>query len=121
MRQHHVVAMLVLLILACGPGSEATQTSLTQPAELVGRWVRLRSDSTWGDTLEYLSSGQVRGSQGHAVPPTARWGVKAGPAGTREFCAADEKDAYCQTFRLEDSVMVLSGGPSGPSYFRRVP
>jgi hypothetical protein len=121
MARYSIVPAVVLFALACGSGSKATETALTQPPELLGRWVRLRADSTWGDTLEYLASGQVRGSQGHSVPPTARWGVKAGPAGTRQFCAGDEKDAYCQTFRFEDSVMVLGGGPSGPSYFRRVP
>jgi hypothetical protein len=92
---------------------------MTQPSEFVGRWVRLREDSTWGDTLQYLADGRVLGSSGHPVPPSARWGVRARLAGSREFCAADNKEGYCQTFRLVDSVMVLDGGPSGPTYFRR--
>jgi hypothetical protein len=115
-------AFLPLLVLgSCSP-APATKTAkapMTQPSELVGRWVRLREDSTWGDTLQYLSDGRVLGSSGHSVPSSARWGVRAGLAGTKEFCAADEKEGYCQTFHLEDSVMVVDGGPSGSTYFRR--
>jgi hypothetical protein len=101
------------------PVSEAS--AWEHPAELVGRWVRLRADSSWGDTLEYLPNGQVRGSAGHAVPPGARWGTRAGPLKSREFCAGDEQNAYCQTYRLAGSIMILGGGPPGPTYFRRAP
>lgn len=114
-----MIAAVAMPIACANPPS--TRTPMTQPAELVGRWVRLRADSTWGDTLQYLADGRVLGSVGHPVPATARWGVRAGPAGSHEFCAADEKESYCQTFRLEGRNMVLDGGPRGPSYFRRAP
>src|SRR4051812_30180768 len=72
--------------------------------EFVGQWVRLREDSTWGDTLNYLQNGRVLGSTGHDVPQSAQWGVRDGPSGTREFCAADEREGYCETFRFEGEV-----------------
>jgi hypothetical protein len=114
------VGALFALIGACG-GRSSGSRPLEHPSELVGRWVRLRNDSTWGDTLQYLEDGRVLGSTGHSVPASARWGVRAGPAGSREFCAGDDREGYCQTFRFQDSVMVLGGGPAGPSYFRRSP
>lgn len=83
--------------------------------------MRLREDGTWGDTLEYLADGRVLGSTGHPVPASARWGVRDGPAGGRQFCAADGKEGGCTTFRVEGATMVSDGGPYGPTYFRRVP
>jgi hypothetical protein len=118
--RHRAAKSLVLLgLVAACSGTSPAKAPMTQPANLVGRWVRLREDSTWGDTLQYLADGRVLGSTGHPVPETARWGVREGPAGSQEFCAADSKEGYCQTFRFEDSIMVVGGGPSGPSYFRR--
>ena len=105
------------LALAC---SRQENTPLEHPTDLVGRWVRLKADSSWGDTLEYLSDGRVLGSEGNPVPATARWGTKPGPLGTHLFCAADGSEGACQSYRFADSVMVVGGGPSGPSYFRRV-
>jgi len=110
----------VAIPAACSKAA-STRAPMTQPAELVGRWVRLRADSTWGDTLHYLADGRILGSVGHPVPASARWGVRPGPGGSPDFCTADEKEGYCQTFRFEGHVMVLGGGPSGPSYFRRAP
>lgn len=110
---------VVVLISACSSGS-TRQPPMEHPVDLVGRWVRLREDSTWGDTLEYLADGRVLGSTGHPVPTNAGWGVRADPLNSREFCAADEREGSCQTYRFQDSIMVLDGGPAGPSYFRRV-
>jgi hypothetical protein len=64
------VALLVMSIAACSP-ARSSQAPLETPTELVGSWVRLREDSTWGDTLTYLADGRVLGSVGHPVPPTA--------------------------------------------------
>ncbi|HKN67028.1 MAG TPA: hypothetical protein VJW73_12175, partial [Gemmatimonadaceae bacterium] len=119
MRPISVVLAMTIAAAGCAGKADTAQAPLTHPAELVGRWVRFREDSTWGDTLQYLADGRVLGSEGHAVPAEARWGVKPGPLGSQEFCAADDREGYCQTFHFQDSVMVVGGGPEGPSYFRR--
>ena len=103
---------------ACEKASGRPET-YSHPADLVGRWVRLREDSTWGDTLEYLADGRVHGSTGHAVPSSARWGVK-GEGRLAQFCAGDSTAAYCQTYQLAGDQLQLAGGPFGPTYFRRV-
>lgn len=120
MRALRRLLLLALPLVACAPGASPSPT-LDHPSQLVGRWVRLREDSTWGDTLVYLADGRVLGSTGHAVPPSARWGIKAGAGGIRQFCAADAKEGYCQTFQLQDSALILDGGPAGPTIFRRAP
>ena len=66
-----VVAVSSLLLGACA--QPPARTSLEHPKELVGRWVRAREDSTWGDTLTYVGDGSVLGSTGHAVPAGAWW------------------------------------------------
>lgn len=105
--------------LGCAEGNEPAKP-LEHPHELVGRWVRLRADSTWGDTVELLADGSVRGSTGHPISPVGKWGVRAGPLGSRMMCTADEKQNYCQTFRLDGQTMVLDNGPYGKGNLRRV-
>lgn len=112
-----LVVLSALLLGACA--KPPARTPLEHPKELVGRWVRAREDSTWGDTLTYLGDGSVLGSTGHSVPAGAWWGVRG--ASIREFCAGDPSVTYCQTFRLEGDRMVVGGGPSGATIFRRVP
>ncbi len=90
----------------------------TEPAELIGRWVRWREDRTWGDTLEYRADGHVAGSQGHAVPSSARWGVRAGPP--RQACFWDASEGgMCRTFELHGDTLLLDNGPAAPTIFRR--
>ena len=98
----------------------AGAAALEHPAALVGRWVRLRNDGSWGDTLVYRPDGQVLGSTGHPVPPSARWGTRAGPLNSQEFCAGDAANAYCQTYRFAGDTLWVGGGPLGPTAFRRV-
>lgn len=121
-RQHNrVLALACLAALVILPNcGESRSATPRHPAELVGTWVRLLPDSTWGDTLSYLADGRVVGSTGHRVPLSARWEVKDGPAGTQKFCASDESSTYCQTMRLEGPLLVLGGGPSRRTMFRRV-
>ena len=120
MRNHWRALALASLVAACARGA-APEHPLDHPREFVGRWVRLRDDRSWGDTLEYLADGRVLGSVGHPVPASARWGVRRAPRRQPEFCAADEREGYCQTYRFEGQTLVLGGGPNGPSYFRRAP
>lgn len=112
-------AVVVAFVAGCS-GQRPSDQALKYPEDLVGQWVRFRQDSTWGDTLTYQADGRVLGSVGHPVPPSARWGVRRGPGGTTESCAGDDREGACQTYRFEDSIMVVGGGPQGPSYFRRV-
>lgn len=114
-----LLSCVLTSLAACQRAPETAKAPLTQPASLVGRWVRLRDDGTWGDTLDYRPDGRVLGSQGHEVPPSARWGVRPGPLGSQELCAADATVAYCQTFRFVADTMLLGGGPRGPTRFRR--
>ena len=121
-----VRGLLILLVpiasvLACRTtkGDSNLEGEMTRPTELVGRWVRMREDRTWGDTLEYLADGHVAGSQGHAGPPSARWGVKAGPP--RQACFWDASEGgMCRTFELRGDTLSLDSGPSAPTIFRRV-
>jgi len=113
---------VVLVALLAAPGCAAERppaAPLSHPSELLGRWVRLRADSTWGDTLDFTKDGRILGSVGHTMPEDSHWGVRPGSLGSHLLCAQVEKEAYCQTYRFEGAVMVLGGGPSGPTYFRR--
>jgi hypothetical protein len=106
-----------------GSSSGNDGAPLTQPIEIVGRWVRYdQANRTWGDTLAYQGDGRVLGSTTNPVPASARWGVKTGPGGVALFCAGDAQVGdYCRTYRIEDGKLILDGGPSGPTVFRRVP
>ena len=90
-----------------------------RPMELSARWVRLRADGTWGDTLDYRADGHVIGSQGHPVPTSARWGVRVGPP--RQICFGDATEGgMCRTYELRGDTLVLDSGPSAPTLYRRV-
>jgi hypothetical protein len=112
--------LLVVLIALALPGCtrSPSKTGPEHPASLVGRWVRLREDQTWGDTLVYLPTGQVLGSTGHQVPDSARWWVETRATG-RLFCAADAEQGYCQSFHLVGDELLLTT-PAGATTFRRV-
>ena len=110
--------LAVLLSITMSAGCMALDAEILHPTALIGRWVRLRSDGSWGDTLEYLSSGHVRGSVGHSVPASARWSVVRSRLG-EGFCAIDVNERSCQPYRLEGDTLVL-GGLTDPTYFRRV-
>jgi hypothetical protein len=112
-------ALLAAAIIGCTP-SEPGRTNYSQPQELIGRWIRLRENGTWGDTLVYLEDGRVLGSQGHPVPKSARWRVKDAGGASPQFCAMDEREGYCQSFRVSADTLVLGGGPYGVTVFRRV-
>lgn len=91
----------------------------THPPAFVGRWVRLREDRTWGDTLELRRDGSVAGSQGHAVPPGSSWSIREGAVS--QFCARDPREGgYCQTFQLQGDTLRLDNGPNPQTVFRRV-
>jgi len=118
---------LVVLVMACrvtksDSVSAADSTlggALQHPTMLAGRWVRLREDKTWGDTLGYQADGRVVGSAGHAVPESARWGVRAGPP--EQTCFGDAREGgMCRTFELRGDTLLVDNGPSAPTVYRRV-
>ena len=110
---------LLVALTACGGSSGHASTS--QPVELTGRWVRLRPDSTWGDTMDFRADGSLAGSAGYGVPPNLRWEIKHDSAGKAQYCATDGSNGFCRPYRLTSDRLELIGGPGGRTIFRRVP
>ena len=101
-------------VAACA-GMEA---DLVHPAELAGKWVQLRSDGSWGDTVEYVADGRVVGSVGRPVSVTERWVVVRSKVAGEGLCVGDPMKPACQPFRLDGDT--LTRGPfEHPTYFRR--
>jgi hypothetical protein len=108
---------LAIGIAACGRISH--RSPVTHPAELTGRWVRLRKDGTWGDTMVFRADGSVRGSAGYVVPAGLRWRVNPDTTGGRVFCAEVYGTGFCRPYRLRAGTLELVGGPQGTTVFRR--
>lgn len=106
-----------LLLAAC---ADSAQRDPAHPDYLAGRWLRLRSDNTWGDTMTFSPDGTLLGSQGYAVPPSLHWDVKPDAKGKPQYCAAQGPDAFCRGFRIAGDTLVLLGGPQGNTTFLRV-
>jgi len=106
-----------LLLAAC---ADSAQRDPAHPDYLTGRWLRLRADNTWGDTMTFSPDGALLGSQGYAVPPSLHWVVKADAKGKLQYCAAQGADGFCRDFRIAGDTLELLGGPQGNSIFRRV-
>jgi hypothetical protein len=105
-------------VAACGIGSRRADPA--HPSELTGRWVRLRPDSTWGDTMEFRSDGTMGGSVGYPVPPGLRWVVKPNEPGGPQFCASVGSDGFCRPYHLRNDELEMIGGPQVRTLFRRV-
>ena len=67
--------MAVALLVAAGSTAcaDAAQRDAPHPEYLTGRWIRLRPDNSWGDTMTFSPDGTLLGSQGYPVPPSLRW------------------------------------------------
>lgn len=113
-----VVPWAFLALIGCGRDPQTAP--LMHPAELTGRWVRQLTDSTWGDTLDFLSGGGVKGSVNHPVPASAWWGVRAN-GNFRSLCVGDAKESACNSYHLDDGVLTQDLGPQGRDVFRRLP
>jgi hypothetical protein len=109
-------ALLLAGAVAC---TDAAGDS-AHPPELVGRWVRLRPDRSWGDTMEFRPDGSLLGSAGYPVPPTLRWQVKPNAEGVKQYCAAQGENGFCRDYHITGDTLEMLGGPQGNTTFRRV-
>lgn len=103
---------------ACADSSG--QDASPHPANLTGRWVRLKEDQSWGDTMEFAPDGKLHGSVGYPVPPSLTWEVKRDSSGTAQYCAMQGSEGFCRTYRLSGDTLEMIGGARGNTLFRRV-
>ena len=106
-----------VLIAAC---ADSAQRDPAHPDYIAGRWVRLRPDNSWGDTMTFTPDGTLLGSQGYPVPPSLRWEVKKDAKGTPQYCAAQGPNGFCRDFSISGDTLRMIGGPQGNTTFRRV-
>lgn len=110
-------SLLVIAVAAC-----SVHRDPAHPRDLTGRWVRLREDGTWGDTMDFRSDGSLAGSAGYRVPKVLSWRVQPAAAGAPpQYCASFANvPAFCRAFRLRGDTLELLDGSHGPTFFRRV-
>jgi len=113
-------ATAFLLVTAVAACTDSAQREPAHPDNLTGRWLRLRPDGSWGDTMTFSPDGTLLGSQGYPVPPSLRWEVKRDVNGVPQYCAAQGPDGFCRNFRLAGDTLEMLGGPQGNTTFRRV-
>jgi hypothetical protein len=111
-----VATVLIVLITACTRSADNSP----HPANLLGRWVRLREDQSWGDTMEFKPDGSLGGSAGYKIPPTLRWEIKRDANGKAQYCATQVDMGFCRDYRLSGDTLEMLGGPRGKTVFRRV-
>jgi hypothetical protein len=104
-------------ITAC---ADAAQHFEQHPEYLTGRWIRLRPDNSWGDTMTFSPDGTLLGSQGYPVPPSLKWEVKRDANGVLQYCAAQGPNGFCRNFTISGDTLRMFGGPQGNTTFRRV-
>ena len=92
------------------------------PRDLTGRWVRLRDDHTWGDTMEFRADGSLAGSTGYSIPKVLTWRIERAPnGGPARYCTKfGTVDGFCREYRLNGDTLELLGGTHGSTFFRRV-
>lgn len=103
-----------LLTSACAPFDAA---SISQPAELTGRWARLRADQTWGDTVVLQANGIVIDAP-HTVADSLRWSVVQSRVAGVALCLGPPRTPHCEPYRLEGDTLVVGRLPT-PTFFRR--
>lgn len=108
----------VAFALLFATGCALSDASINRPTGLVGRWVQLRDDGSWGDTVAYLADGRLRGSRGVAIPDSADWSVVTF-RGSDGLCA-EPVTRTCEPFRLVGDTLVV-GEVGKYRFFRRVP
>lgn len=111
------LALLALALLGCATSS-GSSTEM-RPKELIGSWVLLRPDGSWGDTATFGPDGSVRGSTGHPIPPDASWGVRTPTSGAPLMCIRGGGEGNCQPYTMSADTLVWGVGASADR-FRRV-
>ena len=119
MRAHATLTACIAVLATLGCADSA-RGDAAHPDYLTGRWLRLRPDGTWGDTMDFRPDGALLGSAGYPVPPTLRWEVKPDAKGTPQYCAAQGPNGFCRSFRIAGDTLEMIGGPQGNTTFRRV-
>ena len=114
------IACALGITLLCAACADSAQRDPAHPDYLTGRWLRLRPDNSWGDTMTFSADGTLRGSQGYPVPPSLRWDVKLDANGKPQYCAAQGPNGFCRDFTMSGDTLRLFGGPQGNTTFRRV-
>ena len=108
------------MLIAATACADSSRGDGAHPADLTGRWLRLRQDGSWGDTMQFNPDGTLGGSTGYPVPLTLRWEVKRDAHGAAQYCAMQGNDGFCRDFRLRGDTLEMFGGPQGNTTFRRV-
>ena len=119
MRARITIAALLATIIA-GGCADAAQRDPAHPDYLTGRWLRLRPDNSWGDTMTFRPDGTLLGSAGYPVPPSLRWEVKRDANGVLQYCAAQGPNGFCRAFHITGDTLQMIGGPQGNTTFLRV-
>jgi hypothetical protein len=112
-------APLIVMLLITGQGQACTRldAKVSQPGEFAGRWARLVTDTSWGDTVELFTDGRVHGWNRLTILDSTRWAVIHSRFGDA-FCAGPRSHPNCQPYRLEGDTLVLGRVPR-QSYWRR--
>ena len=112
-----VALLFALGAVAC---ADAAQDNSPHPSVFVDRWVRLKEDNTWGDTMEFRADGTLGGSAGYQVPPNLRWEIKRDATGRAQYCATQLGAGFCRDYSIRGDTLFMLGGPQGNTTFRRV-
>jgi hypothetical protein len=115
------VVISVLAAIAVAGCADSAQGDPAHPSVLAGRWLRLRADGSWGDTMTFSPDGTLLGSQGYPVPQSLHWNVKPGPKGVPQYCADESGNGFCRDYEILGDTLRMFGGPLGTTTFRRVP
>ena len=114
------IALALGIATAFAACADSARHDPSHPDYLTGRWLRLRPDNSWGDTMTFSPDGALIGSEGYPVPPSLRWEVKKDAHGTLQYCAAQGPNGFCRDFSISGDTLRMLGGPQGNTTFRRV-
>ncbi len=113
------LAILTAMLAATACADSGRETS-PHPANLTGRWVRLKQDHTWGDTMEFMPDGAIHGSATYPVPSNLRWEIRYDSVAGPQYCALQIDAGFCRPYHLQGDTLRMIGGPQGDTQFRRV-
>jgi len=103
-----------MLAVACRP----LDATVSQPAELAGRWARLSSDQTWGDTLVLAPNGAVLTASRDSDADSLRWSVISSRVAGIALCLGPARTPRCEPYRLEGDTLIVGLLPT-PTFYRR--